>query len=351
MKIILVANKYDYGDPKRGLSMAYYNFYDSLTKMNNGRNLVFHFPSDEKIREKGLALASKELWEMVQKEKPDLIFFVEGGVNRETIKKITKSNITTLIWMTDDHWQFEIYSKYSCFDYTFVATTDSKAPEKYRKIGYQNVIHTQWACNHFLYKPLPLPKIYDVTFVGAPHGNRKAIVSKIKKAGINIQCWGSGWENGRVSQEEMIRIFSQSKINLNFTKSSGVFWKEFGLIFLRRNPDRSIKLRHPKEWFDHIKALPASLWSRQIKGRNFEIPGCGGFLLTEYADNLKDYYEIGKEIVCFEGVEDLIEKIKYYLIREQEREAIAKAGYERTLREHTYEQRFNKIFRAIDLQS
>ncbi len=347
MKIILVSNKYDYGKPERGLSFSYYNFYDTLLKMDNGIYTVLLFPSDEKTLEKGLEEASRELWEITKKEKPDLVFFVEGGVKKEIIQKITKSGIKTAIWMTDDHWQFEIFSKYRCFDYTFVATTDSQAPAKYHRIGYKNVIHTQWACNHFLYKPLNLPKIYDVTFVGAPHGNRKKIIQKIQKAGINVKCWGSGWQNGRVSQEDMIKIFSQSKINLNFTKSSGVFWKELGLVFLKRKANRSLGLRNPKEWLDHIKAMPASLWSRQIKGRNFEIPGCRGFCLTEYADNLKDYYELGKEIVCFENVKDLIEKIKYYLSHDREREEIVRAGYERTIRDHTYEKRFQEIFKTI----
>ena len=45
----------------------------------------------------------------------------------------------------------------------------------------------------------------------------------------------------------------------------------------------------------------------------------------------------------------MIDKIKYYLEHNEEREAIARAGYERTLREHTYEKRFNEIFKTIGL--
>jgi len=351
MKIIFASNKYDYGNPERGLSVGYYNFYDTLVKMKGGKNEVIFFPLDEKRIELGEEKMNQELLKIVSLENPDLVFFFEGGVKRDTVKKITNSKAKTLIWMTDDHWQFEIYSKHYAFDYSFVVTTDSQAPAKYHRIGYKNVIHSQWACNHFLYKPLSLPKIYDVTFVGAPHGNRRKIINKIKKAGINIQCWGSGWPNSRVSQEEMIKIFSQSKINLNFTKSSGVLWQELGLVFMRRNPDRSFALRNPNEWLDRIKAIPASLWSHQIKGRNFEIPGCRTFLLTEYADNLKDYYEIGKEIDCFTSISELIEKIKYYLANDDKRERIAQAGYVRTLKDHTFENRFHKIFQTVSLKT
>jgi len=54
---------------------------------------------------------------------------------------------------------------------------------------------------------------YDVSFVGQPHGNRRQVISALRKAGINVYVWGGGWESGRLSQEEMIRVFNQSRIN------------------------------------------------------------------------------------------------------------------------------------------
>jgi spore maturation protein CgeB len=83
-------------------------------------------------------------------------------------------------------------------------------------------------------------------------------------------------------------------------------------------------------------------------GDNFEIPGCGAFLLTGTAENLEEYYVPGKEVVCFETLPELSEKIKYYQQHQTERCKIAKAGYERTLREHTYEIRLKQLFRVIE---
>ena len=85
----------------------------------------------------------------------------------------------------------------------------------------------------------------------------------------------------------------------------------------------------------------------QIKGRNFEVPGCGGFMLTEGADDLDRYYENGKEVVCFAGRDDLVEKVRHYLEHDSERAAIAKAGHERTMSDHTYAIRFKDIFRRM----
>ena len=91
--------------------------------------------------------------------------------------------------------------------------------------------------------------------------------------------------------------------------------------------------------------------SDQIKARNFEVPGCGGFLLSGQAENLADYYVDGQEIVIFKNLRDLIDKIRYYLEHDEERARIAEAGYERTFREHTYEHRFREFFARIGLDN
>lgn len=347
MRILYIGMKYEYGKKELGYSFEHYNFYDSLAKMSN--NEIIYFPFDKIILEKGRDRMNKELLEVVQKEKPDLCFFFLFGdeIKKQTIKKITQENTTTFNWFADDHFRFYNFSKYYAPLFHWVSTTDSQAIKKYNKIGYKNVIKTQWACNQFLYKPSNLGKIYDVSFIGQPHSDRRKVVDKIKKAGINIKCRGNGWEAGRVSQDEMIKIFSQSKINLNLTKSSGnINFKALASIFLKKELNKTLKFVNPKYWFGNFQSILAKK-REQIKGRNFEIPGSGGFLLTSNADNLTDYYEDGKEIVIYKDIDDMIEKIKYYLKHNEEREAIAQAGYERTLREHTYEKRFNNIFKII----
>jgi spore maturation protein CgeB len=90
---------------------------------------------------------------------------------------------------------------------------------------------------------------------------------------------------------------------------------------------------------------------RQLKGRTFEIPGAGGFLVSEYVDELEEYYRVGEEVVCFHDPEDLVDRCRYFLAHETERRAIADAGFGRTLREHTYERRFTELFRAAGLGS
>lgn len=352
MKILYCAMKYNpiFRDPFKGLSFEHYNFYDSLVKMNSGEHDIIYFPFDEIMSEKGRNEMNRELLEKVYKEKPQLCFFslYTDEIKKATIKEINeKSGAVTFNWFADDHWRFESFSKYWAPFFHFVSTTDSQAPENYRKMGYKNVIKTQWACNHFLYKPIDVQKKYDTTFVGQSHGNRKQIIKKVRNNNISIYCWGSGWEEGRISQEEMIKLFSESKINLNLTASSGIWNLKtlFRGLALRRS-DGTIVFDSFGKWFNNLLAL-GSYRREQIKGRTFEIPGCRGFLLTGNANNLGNYYEDGKEIVIFNSTDDLIDKIQYYLTHDNEREKIARAGYERTMKEHTYEKRFNSIFNTI----
>jgi spore maturation protein CgeB len=87
----------------------------------------------------------------------------------------------------------------------------------------------------------------------------------------------------------------------------------------------------------------------QIKARHFEINGCRGFQLSYYVDGLEHCYEIGKEIAVYLSPDDLIDKIRYYLADDALRESIALAGYQRTLNEHTFRQRFERVFSAMGL--
>lgn len=334
MKILCVSKKYDYGKPELGLSYEYCHFYESLKKMDLETWL---FPVDE-IKLKQLDVG-KEFLKKFDEIRPHLVLFAGGGLDKKILKKIKEDKSTiSVIWCADDHWMFYTKNKYLAWYYDWVATTDPLAIKKYYRIGYKNVIFWPQGCNTEIFKPLDLPKIYDVSFVGRPHGIRKKMIKKLKKEGINVACFGEGWPSGHISYQEMVKVFSQSKINLNFSQSSGVLWKQLALLFVHRK-ERKIRFNSPRRFLDNLQSFWPSLTAPQIKGRLFEIPCCGGFELTGYTPALESLYEIGKEIECFHNFKELVQKIKYYLSHDKERKAIAQAGYKRTIRDHTWEQR------------
>ena len=307
LRILYVALHDDYGAPRRGLSFEYNAFFLSLLHM--GHELI-SFDVGRIHREEGQRRTNEMLLEAVYRYRPELMFVVlfRNELERETVAEISAlSETTTFNWFSDDDWRFDNYSRHWASVFNWVATTSKVALMKYQSLGHKNVILTQWACNHFLYRPLSLPKTYDVSFVGQLHGERGRTLNQIRRAGIDVKAWGFGAAAGRLTTTEMIKVINQSRINLGMAAAS--------------RPGVS-----------------------QIKARNFEVPGCGALLLTEYVEGLEEYYEIGKEVACYRGSNELVESIRYYLDHEDERQRVAEAGYRRTLEDHTYEKRLDEIF-------
>ena len=114
-----------------------------------------------------------------------------------------------------------------------------------------------------------------------------------------------------------------SKINLNISNS--ISYDARYLLSSVRNLASTVK----------SVLVGKSKNSSQTKARNFEIPNLGGFQLTDYVPSLEEYYHIGKEIVCYNGIDEAEKLICYYLKHEDEREKIKSAGVEKARSEHT----------------
>jgi len=196
------------------------------------------------------------------------------------------------------------------FDLCWTSTED--AIKKYCVEGAVPIYLPEGA-NPEIHKPYDIEKTIDVSFVGQCYGNRPEIIQKLKLQGINVEAYGYGWPNGPVSTEEMIHIYSRSKINLGFGGIAG-----------------------SKDIYC-------------LKGRDFEIPMSGGFYLTEYHPELENCYDLEKEIVTYTDFEDIVLKIRYFLSNPEKADDKRKKGFKRAQSEHTWEMRFEKIFKLMNL--
>lgn len=84
--------------------------------------------------------------------------------------------------------------------------------------------------------------------------------------------------------------------------------------------------------------------------RAFEIMGSGGFLLTNYQEDFLEYFEPGVDFAYYDSYEDLMAKIEYYLTHEKERKNIAKNGYEKVKKYHTYKNRFDAMLEVMNIE-
>ena len=117
---------------------------------------------------------------------------------------------------------------------------------------------------------------------------------------------------------------------------------------------------HNKGYIDYYKVMPKvfrfgrvnlNITLRTIKSgiplRIFDVLGAGGFLITNYQGDIEKYFEIGKDLVCYESEEDLLNKVEYYLQHEEERKEIAENGYWKVKQYHNYEVRLKEILRIV----
>ncbi len=77
--------------------------------------------------------------------------------------------------------------------------------------------------------------------------------------------------------------------------------------------------------------------------RIFDVCGSGGFLMTNYQSEIPEIYEPGVDIETYSSLDELHEKCAYYLAHEEERQKIAKNGYEKTKAKHTVEIRMHDM--------
>jgi spore maturation protein CgeB len=330
MKILLVCVKHTYGDSARGYSYEYHNFYETLVGM--GHEVELFDIVGELQAAGGREAMNAKLLSRCQEMKPAFSFFSLYTdqilpATMDAMRAFTK----TFCFFHDDTWRVE-FSRNWARHFDFFSTPDFYGIQKYKSVGLdQKAVFLPFGANPFSYQKLPTAEFeYDVSFVGAWHPYREWLIGRLKKAGVRAEGFGFRWPNGEVSQDEMVRIFNRSRINLNLSNSAS-----WDLRYLYSSPRALLnRLRSPKT-------------GEQLKGRHFEIAMCGGFQLSFYIDGLEHCYEIGQEVGIYIDSDDLISKTKFYLENENLRAQIALKGYERASANHSYVARFEELFKKI----
>ena len=311
MKFLCVFTRYQYGDQARGTDPHLETFPPALQTMGHE---VQHFDSWDPVTYSTYSDLNHALLAKVRTYRPDVVLTVQRDYEIwiETLLAIrTLGDVITITWTTDDSFKFSKVSRFIGRYYDAISTTYDYRVADYRAAGIDGVILTQWAANpHWLHPPKPAAECrYPVSFVGAAYGPRANAVAALKQAGINVNCFGHGWPSGSIPSSQIPAIMRDSVISLNF---SAGYVSDAG-------------------------------HDRQLKARTFEVPGAGGFLLSDPAPGLAEAYAIRQEIDVFHDLPELAEKIRYYLANPAIRDRIAQAGFQRTRTTHTYDQRLSAI--------
>lgn len=203
-------------------------------------------------------------------------------------------------WVSDSHLGMEYrLEKAKEFDYVFVCIPEHI--DKFKEaVGHDRVYHLPHAGEPTCYKYSPTIKKYDVCFIGhLPTDERVDLLDRLFKEFPDFYF-------GQRFFEEASDIYNKSKLV-----------------------------------FNHCISKEANM-------RVFEGTLSGSAVVCSYSKNVEDLgYSHGKNIIFYHDADDMVEKVRYYLEHEDEREAIAKAGREHTLGNHTYLHRAKTIIDTV----
>ena len=259
--------------------------------------------------------------------RPDLIFVLKAkDIHFSVLQKLRRiGKLANYYPETFDHWN-RIKSIAPYYDYFF--NYDSEIVRRLKETGYQNAYYLPFSAHLETESPsedmMPFSqRKYSISFIGSfmpvRYAQRETILSRVKDLGLNI--WGNkawletglkDYYQGRPSDEEMFEIYRQSKIVINIDLMLGVEGTGVNL-------------------------------------RPFEVTSCGALLFNHNdRKDIFNLFEDGREFVSFQGTEDIRGKVEYYLNHEQEIEAVARAGFEKTKNSHTYLKRIQEVLNIVN---
>ncbi|MBI4931503.1 MAG: glycosyltransferase family 1 protein [Bacteroidetes bacterium] len=196
------------------------------------------------------------------------------------------------------------------------------------------------------------------------HKSRIEYIEKMLEEDINISIFGNLETRSRVLSKKgmyyAINFLKNIKCNFIINEISllkkNINYGDEKINYYSNKLINSVK--PPVFGLEMFKLLASSKICFNIHGeiakkcagniRLFEATGTGTCLVTDWRENLTDLFDVEKEIVTYKSAEECMDKVKWLLNNPDEREKIAKAGQERTLKYHTVENRaavIDKILR------
>jgi spore maturation protein CgeB len=259
---------------------------------------------------------------------PDIVFVYKGAfVKPETIAQIKKQNCKAVLFYPDVSMTAHgnnIPRSIPLYDLIFTTKTFG-IRDLESTYGVKNSFFVPHGYDPEIHRPIRITeKEYgifgcDASFIGTWSPKKEKWLAHLKEhiPGIDLKIWGEQWFKaaspilegsimGRAVLGDLYSMAIQaSKINL-------------GILSERVSGSSSGDL---------------------ITSRTFHITGAAGFLLHERNEESVLYYHENEEAGFFDGVEELVSKVKEFLGDDVRRERIRLAGCERSRADHSLDNR------------
>jgi spore maturation protein CgeB len=241
----------------------------------------------------------------------DYIIIIKGNNILPITILITKflfPKIPIVSWSLDNmikKHNSSLYFKHSIPLYDIVFTTKTNTIEQFINLKAKRVEYITQAFSRFEHYSDQYFKDYDfgILFIGSPEKDRIEKLLFLSDKNILVNIFGNGWEKFNLQNHSNIIINNKELVGEDYRKA--IRSSSITLNFLRKINDD----------------LHTS--------RTFEIPACGGFMISERSSEHSDFFVEDKEAVYFDDARELYEKITYYINNEKNRNEIRINGYKK----------------------
>lgn len=270
--------------------------------------------------------------------RPDIIFINDfGNVTPEFRKKMRQRfpSIKLVIG-----WDGVAHNDPVLFEgYDLILSCLGHVVSFYKEHGFNSLLFPLGFETSILQRIDKRPFQHDVSFVGSVftgknfHNERLDLLAFLTGK-IPLEMWASGVPTHPFFSVPQIKRLVRRRFS-EFGKIATLArinrGQLFGTDMYQALSDSKMTLNH------HIDASGSKAGNLRL----FEATGAGTCLVTDWKENLKDYFEPDVEVVTYRSPEECLEKITYLLTHEEERKKIAAAGQKRTLEQYSYEKRLS----------
>lgn len=274
------------------------------------------------------------VWRQCDALRPHVFFSVKGsGLDAQLLRRIREFGTKTVMYYPDYHFDYPGVDQSSFDFYDMFVTTKSFQLEWLRqRLGAGRVAYVPHGYSDEVFQPVfdslsDQGYLFDVLYMGNHSPYKQRWLERLLELspGLKLGVAGNRWREqksplkiarssmlGEVRGLSLAKIIQSSRVNiaLHFGKSE-------------------------------------SGWEDLVSTRTFEIPACKGFMLHIDNPEIRDLFNVGKEIDVFSSPEDLHEKIQYYLARPDQRLDMIEHAFARAVPAYGYSCRAAEIDRLI----
>lgn len=285
-----------------------------------------------------------------------------------TLKEIKRLGLPTLL-ICFDNLLVPYEHKEICSYFDLVWLTSKENSEMFEKWGAKTIF-MPYAANPYFFVPQKEEEILKVAFVGTPYGSRANTINSLLNNEVPVTVFGKVKEdtdkhhvisNGflytvkknlgfsvgrklliaaakqRVSKAATIDLSSEYLQKGEYVENLATVYSKYALSLSSTTARNTGVLKNP---------VPV------VNLRSFEIPMCGGIQFCKYNKELSEYFDDGKEIIFYHDEIEMTEKARFYLAEQNERirSEIRRAARARAENDHTWNSRFNKIFKQLNIR-